>query len=359
MQPTDLRTLTDVLRGDLAPSSTTAATEISERPHARLVRYGTDDQYERARAAGAVPVLLVPPPAVPAWCYDLAPGVEPANSVVEFLISAGTVPYVVDFGDVSRADRHIGFETYFDHLIPRAIAEVVDDFAGPTDALDLMAWSLGGTLSFLTAANDPGLPIRSIITIGTPLNYMKIAPYPLLSALLKPTGGRPFTYLVRALAGVPAPAVRLGYKATAWQRELRKPLYILQNLNDREALARMQVIDRFQDSLPGYPGRLTEQMLVNLMIRNEIAHGTLRFDRHTVDVSAITAPVFMVGSHRDAIVPHAAAEHGLQLFGASEHVEFHTVEASHLGLLTGDTAARQTWPAIAAFRERLDAERLA
>ena len=228
MRQSDLVTLTRVLRDDLAPRTATESVVLSDRPHARLLRYGTADQLGAAREAGAVPVLLVPPLAVPASCYDLAPG----NSVVEFLLASGTIPYVIDFGDVGRAERGLGFEDYFDTMIPRAIGEVVDDFRGPGDALDLMAWSLGGTLSFLTAAHDRSLPIRSVISVGTPLDYMQIPPYPLVRQLLGPTGGRPATYALRAMAGIPAPIVRTVYRGFAWQRELTKPWYILANLGD-------------------------------------------------------------------------------------------------------------------------------
>lgn len=349
----DLRTLARVLTDELAPTSSTESTVLSERPHARLIRYGSVEQLTAARTSGQVPVLLVPPLAVPAHCYDLAPAARPANSVVEFLLSTGTIPYVVDLGDVTYDDRHLGFEDYFDRIVPRAITEVVDDFRSAPDAVDLMGWSLGGTLSLLTAGAHRELPIRSVITVGTPLDYKKIEPYPLVRTLLGPTGGRPITYLLRALGGIPAPAVRLAYRATAWDRELLKPKYILQNLRDTEALIRMQVIDRFQSALPGYPGRVSEQMLVNLILRDEISRGTLRFGSATVDIASITAPVFMVGSHRDAIVSHGAAEHGLTLFADSVHTEFHTVETSHLGLLTGAVAEEQTWPALAAFRARI------
>lgn len=354
----DLTTLARVLRDTAAPHTASRSTELSARGHSRLVRYGTDAQLAAARAAGAVPVLLVPPLAVPARCYDLAPGTAPGNSVVEFLLASGTIPYVVDYGDVTRADRHLGFEDYFGTFIPRAIGEVIDDFAGHTDAVDLLAWSLGGTLSFLTAAHDPTLPIRSVITVGTPLDYMKVPPYPLVRAVLAPTGGRPATYALAAMAGIPAPIVRMVYRGFAWERELKKPWYILQNLDDPDALARMQVIDRFQRSLPGYPGKVAEQMLMNFIVRDELSSGVVHFDGVTVDLTSITAPIFLTGSHLDAIAPHAAARHGADLFTASDHVEFHTVESSHLGMLTGAAAERETWPAIAAFRRRLDDARL-
>jgi len=349
----DLRTIARVLRDDFAPRTASESVVVADRPHGRLRRYGTAQQLDAARAAGTVPVLLVPPLAVPASCYDLAPGADPANSVVEFLLSTGTIPYVVDFGDVGYADRHLGFDDYFDTFVPRAIADTVDDFRAGPDAVDLMGWSLGGTVSILTAAYRKELPIRSVITVGTPLNYTKMPMYSAVRKLLRPVGGQPFGAIARAIGGIPAPLVQLSYRATSWQRELRKPKYILDNIDDHDALIRMQVIDRFQDSMPGYPGRLTEQMLVNLVIRNEIGEGVLHLGGHTVDVRTLTAPVFTVGSHRDAIVSHAAAAYGQELLTGSAHVEFHTVESSHLGLLTGPDAAAHTWPAIAAFRASL------
>ncbi|WP_132993467.1 alpha/beta hydrolase [Gordonia zhaorongruii] len=352
----DLRTLARVLRNDHAPHDSTGSVIVADHPHARLRRYGTPQQVDAARAARAVPVLLVPPLAVPASCYDLAPGATPANSVVEFLLSTGTIPYVVDFGDVGYADRGLGFEDYFDEFVPQAVTAAVDDFRAGSDAVDLLGWSLGGTISVLTAAYRPELPIRSVITVGTPLNYSKMATYALARRLLSPTGGKPLNYLLRAGGGIPAPLVQFAYRASAWQRELRKPRYILDNLDDPDALVRMQVIDRFQDAMPGYAGRVSEQMLVNLVVGNEIGEGVLHLGGRTVDVRTVAAPVFMVGSHRDAIVGYAAARHGEALFTASSHVEFHTVESSHLGLLTGADAAAQTWPAIAAFRERIAAE---
>ena len=346
----DLRTLARVLRDDYAPRTATESVTVSDRPHGRLRRYGTRDQFDAAREAGAVPVVLVPPLAVPASCYDLAPGVDPANSVVEFLLSTGTIPYVVDFGD---AARRLGFEDYFDGFVPRAIADAIGDFRAGSNTVDLLGWSLGGTLSLLTAAHRRDLPIRSIITVGTPLNYSKMPMYAAVRSVLAPTDGKPIDYVLKALGGIPAPLVQLSYRATAWQRELRKPKYILDNLDDHEALVRMQVIDRFQDAMPGYSGKLSEQMLVNLVVRNEVGEGVLHLGGHTVDLRAISAPVFLVGSHRDAIVSHAAARYGEKLLTSSSHVEFHTVESSHLGLLTGADAQAHTWPAIAAFRESL------
>ncbi len=134
----------------------------------------------------------------------------------------------------------------------------------------------------------------------------------------------------------PAFFVRTAYRGgTAWQRELKKPGYIIRNADDTEALTRMKAIDRFQETMPGYPGKASEQMWENFIMRGELARGVLRFDDVTVDLSKVAVSVQLFGSHRDAIVSWAAAHHGVDLFTGSPRVEFTTVETSHLGLIAG------------------------
>ncbi|GAC67314.1 alpha/beta hydrolase [Gordonia soli] len=347
-------TLVRLARGEqVAEDRPTTHRTIADGPHRTLRRYGSDERVEELRALGRPPVLLVPPFAVSARCYDLAPGM----SVVEHFLDEGRVPYVLDFGDITYADRHLGFEHFFDEVIPEAILTALDDHPS-ADAdqpgVDLVAWSLGGTVSFLTIAAHPELPIRSITAVGTPLDYGAVAPYPLVRKVMRPVGDRPLTLALRALGGIPAPLVRLAYRGTAWQRELRKPGFIMRNADNPDALARMQVIDRFQDSMPGYPGRLAEQMWQNLVFRDEIARGVLHIDDRVLDLTSIGVPIQLFGSHRDAIVSWAAARHGVDLFADAPEVHFTTVETSHLGLVAGAEAAAGTWPRIDTFLAALD-----
>lgn len=346
-----VRTLYRLTRGErVAEDQPTPHTLIADGPHRHLRRYGTYDDLVAARAAGRAPVLLVPPLAVPARCYDLSPDM----SVVAFLLSTGRIPYVIDFGEMGYADRHLGFEDFFDDIVPEAIENVVDDYGIAGTRVDLVAWSLGGTVSFLTAGAHPELPVRSITAVATPLNYSLIPPYPLVKQVVRPIGASPVRYGLKALGGIPAPLVRVAYRATAWQREIKKPGYIMRNADNTEALARMQVIDWFQDAMPGYPGKLAEQMWVNLVYRDEIACGVLDFGDRTVDLTSIAVPIQLFGSHRDAIVSWAGARHGVELFADSPQVHFTTVESSHLGLIAGADAAAHTWPRIDEFLTALD-----
>lgn len=333
----------------VAPDIETPHTVLYPGAHRELRRYGIDEQVAAARATGRPPVLLVPPLAVSARCYDLGPG----QSVVEQFLEIGRVPYVVDFGEVGRAERDMGFEDYFDDIVPQAIGRVLDDHPG-ADQVDLVAWSIGGTISLLTAAAHPELPIRSIAAIGTPLDYDAVPPYPLVKKVMKPTGGKAVTAALRAFGGIPAPLVRIAYRGTAWQRELKKPGYIMRNAHDTEALARMQVIDRFQNSMPGYAGKVSEQMWQNFVYRGELASGVVDFGGRRVDLTSIGVPIALFGSHRDAIASWQAVRHGVEVLADSPQVHFTTVETSHLGLIAGEAATNQTWPRVAEFHAALD-----
>lgn len=337
----------------IRPEARTEHVTLHSEPHRELRRYGDLSSLLSAREAGRGPVLLIPPLAAPATCYDLGP----AHSLVGHLLDTGRIPYVVDYGEMTRADRHIGFEDFMDDIIPQAIDRVVADFDGPEGTeVDVIAWSLGGTVSLLTLAAHPELPVRSITAVGTPLNYALVPPYPLARAVTAPTNGRAITAALKILGGIPAPLVQLAYRATAWDRELKKPWFILNNLGETETLARMEVVNRFQRSFPGYPGRLVEQMWERLIYHDELARGVVTLGERSIDLTSIAVPIQLFGSHRDAIVPWAAAHHGVELFGSSPQVHFTTVETSHLGLIAGPDAVRETWPRIDGFLDALSAQ---
>lgn len=326
----------------IAESVRTEHTVLFDDEHRGLRRYGEPS---------GPPVLLVPPIAAPATCYDLSE----EFSLVRHLREQGRTPYIVDFGEIGYRDRGLGFDDFVGDIIPQAIERVCVD-AGH-ERVDLVAWSLGGTLSLLTAAaagQRGETTIRSVTAIATPLDYDALLGYREARALMRPTGGAAPLVPLRLLGGIPAPIVQIAYRATSWQRELRKPLFILQNLLNTETLTRMEVINRFQRTFPGYPGRLTEQMWEQFIYLNRLRRGRVTFGSTEIDLAYIDVPVQLFGSHRDALCSWAAARHGVDLLTGSPRVEFETVESSHLGLLAGPDAVAYTWPALDEFLASVD-----
>lgn len=316
----------------------TPSTVLWDEPHRLLRRYDVDP-------AGPPPaddtaVLMVPPLAAPAVCFDL----RPDQSMARFLLEIGRRPYLVDYGEIGFADRRMGFEDWVDDILPEAVRRVSADRDGAP--VDLVGWSLGGVLSLLTAAADATLPIRSVTAVGAPLDYNRVNGVPQVRALARIDGGRTVSNLVRAAGGVPAPLTRLAYRAAAWERELRRPMFLAGNLTDSATLARMETIDRFQSRLPGYPGRFYNQLWSRFMLANDIGRGVVHVGARPIELAEITAPVLLVGGTDDVITPAAAVAHGQRALTGAREVRYETSPGSHLGILI---ARDTTWGYLEKF----------
>lgn len=319
-----------------------SATVLSDAPHRRLVRY---DRTTTARATR--PVLLVPPLAVSARCFDLRPG----QSLAGHLLEAGRATYLVDYGRITFADRGMGFEAWIDDILPTAIHAVLADHAAggdPADGVDLVGWSLGGTMSLLTAAAHPDLPIASLTAFGTPIDYTQIPAIQPLVVADRLLGTRAVTAPTAALGGVPRHLVRASYRAMAPKRELTKAVHLAKNILDTEALARTSAIDDFIGEMPGYPGRAYHQIHTRLMVRNELASGTVRLSRkREVRLADVRTRVLFVGSETDNIADGPAVRAGADVVPGARYAAADGL--SHLGLVAGPKAADVSWPLLDEF----------
>lgn len=164
------------------PRAATPTETVYDGPHRTLRRYvGT--------GTSGRPVLLVPPLAVSIDCYDLRPGQSLAAHLAD-----QRPAYVIDYGDITFADRRMGFEHFALDIVPEAIRRVSEEHDG--QPVDVIGWSLGGTILYLAASHDPSLPIGGLVTLGTPVDYAKSPSTALPRRLAQYTGGH--------LGGLPA-----------------------------------------------------------------------------------------------------------------------------------------------------------
>ncbi|MBF6237493.1 alpha/beta hydrolase [Nocardia otitidiscaviarum] len=317
----------------------TPSTVLYNLPHRQLRRF------DRDTPAHGNPVLLVPPLAVDASCYDLRPG----QSLARFLRDSGRQPYVIDYGRITAADRDLGLEEWVDDIVPTAIAHISDLHDGAD--VDLIGWSLGGIISLLTAADHADLPIGSVTTLGSPMDFGRnrlLAPVRMVAKL---TGGREIAYATHLLDGIPAFFVQAGFRGMSLGRELTRPLFIARNAGHTEALARMEAIDRFIAAMPGYPGRLYRQLYRRIIVDNQLAHGRVHLtsDR-VIDLAKLTCRVLLLGSRSDTLAPAATIEPGLDILTGAAEARFADLPGlNHLALIAGPQAATTTWPLIDEF----------
>jgi polyhydroxyalkanoate synthase len=330
-----------VLHGGVADLRPMPRVLIDQGPNRSVYRMTTS---KGSGIGSGPPVLLVPPLAAPAICFDLRRGC----SLIEHLVDNGRNTYLVDYGNVAFSDRRLGIEHWIDEVLPRAIRKVSEDAGG--QGVHLVSWSLGGIFSLLVAADQPKLPIESIVAVGSPVDFTAIPIMAPFRPLVDLTGGHLLTPIYRALGGAPSYLVSRVFRATGISKEITKPLAILKNLDDRDYLAQIEAVDHFMDNMIAYPGRTFGQLYHRLFRTNDLAEGTVDLNGRVIALSDVKVPVLIVAGENDTIAPRPSVERVVELLDNAQSVRFETAPGGHLGVLTGRKARGTTWRYIDEFQ---------
>ncbi|HET6448167.1 MAG TPA: alpha/beta fold hydrolase [Conexibacter sp.] len=346
-----------VLRGGLADLRPLPTSIIDEGPQRTVRRYlrSSDDatmrhraphssDRERSSSARKVtppPILLVPPLAAPATCFDLRRGC----SLAEHLLAAGRQPYVVDYGPIAYGDRNLGIEHWVDEVIPRAIEAVSADAGGDDGGggeVQLVGWCLGGIMALLAAAGGT-TPIRSVAVVASPFDVTQVPMVAPLRPLANIAGGSVGTLAYKLLGGAPAPLVKRMYRLAGFDKYVMKPLTLATNLDDRDFLAQVEAVDAFMRNMLAYPGRTFGQIYHRFLRHNDLADGRIELGGRTIDLADVRVPVLSIAGDGDGIAPRKAVHHVAELLPNAPEVRIASAPGGHLGVLTGRAARGTTW----------------
>jgi polyhydroxyalkanoate synthase len=309
----------------------------------------TLSRYEPVRRRRGAPVLLVPPLAAPAICFDLRRGC----SLAEHLVVGGRRTYLLEYGQIEFGDRNLGLEHWIEEVIPTAIRAAAADAGRP---VRVVGWCLGGIMSLLAHAMDGDLPVERMALVASPFDFSKVP----LVAPLRPidavTRGQLVTQIYRALGGAPAPLVKRSYQIAGLEKYLMKPWTILSNLGDQELLAQIEAVDAFMGRMHAYPGRTFGQLYHRLFRTNDLAGGRLALTDRTIELADVTIPLLAIAGRGDGIAPVPACHHVGDLVPNAASLMLETAPGGHLGVLTGRAARATTWKLLDAF---LDPRRVA
>jgi len=302
----------------------------------------TVSRYEPMGRRRGAPVLLVPPLAAPALCFDLRRGC----SLAEHLVTGRRRAYLLDYGQIEFADRELGLEHWVETVIPAAIRAAAEDAGRP---VRVIGWCLGGILSLLAHASDPALPAEAAALVASPFDFSKVP----LVAPLRPinaiTRGQVVTQLYRALGGAPAPLVKRGYQLAGFEKYVMKPWTIASNLGDQDLLAQIEAVDAFMSRMHAYPGRTFGQLYHRFFRTNDLADGRLALTDGVLDLADVRVPVLAIAGLGDGIAPVGACHHVAALLPGAASVQLETAPGGHLGVLTGRAARHTTWPLLDGF----------
>ncbi len=327
-----------LMHGRLADLTPTPRTQIDVGAQRTVYRYDARPD----RPVRGAPVLLVPPLAAPAQCFDLRRGC----SLAEHLVERGVRSYLVDYGAIAFSDRNLGLEHWINDVIPSAVRAAAADAGEP---VRIVAWCLGGILSLLAVADRPDLPVTGIAAIASPFDTRAVPLVAPLRPLALLTGGRVGTAVYRTLGGAPAPVVRRVFQLTSVDKYVTKPLAVLTHLDDRDFLEQIEAVDDFTAHMLAYPGRTFGQIYHRFFRANDLAAGHLDIAGRRIELGGVAVPVLAIAGEADAIAPVRAVHHVGALLDNAPSVELRTAPGGHLGVLTGRSARGTTWAMIDAF----------
>lgn len=337
------------VRGGVADTSPLPASIVAEGPQRTIYRYHAPG----GRRPRHAPVLLVPPLAAPASCFDLHRGC----SMAEHLVQLGYPLYLLDYGPIAFSDRELGLEHWVEEVIPTAVRDVSEDAGGRP--VQVVGWCLGGIMALLAVAGDRGLPVNSVAMVASPFDFTRVRMFAPFRAIGEITGGVLVGSLYRLLGGAPAPLVSLGFRLSALDKLLTKPLVLAGRMHDRDFLAQVEAVDEYMANMLAYPGRTFGQLYHRFFRVNELAGGTIAFGDREIDLADVRVPVLSVAGDNDVLAPRAAVHHVGGLLPNAEEVRLETAPGGHLGVLTGRSARRTTWAHIDDFLLENDARPLA
>jgi polyhydroxyalkanoate synthase subunit PhaC len=275
------------------------------------------------------------------FILDLTPG----NSFVEQLLRAGFDVYLVDWGVPDERDAENRLEDYVDDYIPAAVERVLE-LSGCAE-LNLFGYCFGGDLALLYAAHHPEAPLRSLTVLATPVDFQKMGP---MSDIFR-VGGMEVDDVLDENGNVPPQVVVQGFRTLKPTAEVSRYVTLWEKLWSDEYVASYQAMTGWSDDhipFPGAAARETTQMLVrdNAMVNDRLTVGG-----DPVHLRDIRLPVLTVRAEKDHIVPPEATAPLIDLVGSEDKHELR-LDAGHMGLVVGRTAARTTVPTIIDFLRR-------
>lgn len=317
---------------------------VWERGRCQLWHYRNDpDTYGGVRYRP--PLLIVFSLVSRSYILDLTPG----NSFVEQLLEAGFDVYMLDWGVPDERDADNRLEDYVDDYIPASIDRILE--ISGADEVNLFGYCFGGDLTLLYAAHHPDAPLRSLTVLATPVDFRHMGP---LADIFR-VGGMDVDRLIGPDGNVSPSVVVQGFRTLTPTAEVTRYVNLWERLWNDDYVASYQAMTGWSDDhvpFPGAAARETADMLVqdNGMVTDKLTVGGDR-----VHLGDIQVPFLTVWGKRDHIVPQAATAALIDLVGSEDKHEL-ALDAGHMGLVVGRTAARTTVPTIIDFiRRRSDA----
>jgi polyhydroxyalkanoate synthase len=316
---------------------------VGQTPKDVVWRRGRSElwHYRSDQVRVSPPLLIVFSLVSRSYILDLTPG----NSFVERLIDAGFDVYLLDWGIPDERDAANRLEDYVDDYIPAGI-DRVRELSG-CDEVNLFGYCFGGDLALLHTAHHPESPLRSLSVLATPVDFRHMGP---LGDVFT-RGGLDVDDVLDDDGNLPPQVILQGFRTLTPTSEVTRYVNLWERLWSDEYVAAYQAMTQWSTDHVPFPGAAARETVQMLLRENGMLADRLVVGGDPVHLGDIRCPFLTVLANRDHIVPEAAAAPLIDLVGSPDKHELR-LDAGHIGLVVGKSAAKTTIPTIIEFLQR-------
>ena len=289
------------------------------------------------RNEGRATLICAPYALHGATIADFATG----HSVVERLAQCGLSRlFVTEWQSATPDMRYFTIDNYLADL------NVAVDELGPP--VDLIGLCQGGWLALVYAARFPN-KVRRLVLVGAPVDIA--AAKSSLSNFAADVPLTSFHELVRLGEGIVHGQQMLGlWGMSHGPNEADATLQAGEAVGHSEREALVERFQQWHAETVDLPGSFFLQVVEWLFKENQIAEGRFVALGQKIDLSRLTAPIYLLAGSRDEVVAVDQLFAATRLVGTrAEHVVKMTQDCGHLSLFLGAEVLGRAWPDIAGF----------
>ena len=311
---------------------------VGQTPKEVVWRSGRTElwRYRSDRVSVSPPLLIVYSLFNRSYILDLLPG----NSFVEHLLKAGFDVYLLDWGIPDERDAGNTLDDYVDDYLPAAVERVRQ--IAHDDQVNMLGYCFGGVLSVLYAARYHDAPLWSLTALTTPADFQRLGH---LGDLFG--GGLDIETVLDENGNVATDVIQLGFRTLRPTAEITQYVDLWERLWSDEYVAAYQAMTGWATEQVPLPGGVARQ-IIEMVRENPLMTDRVIVGGDRVHLADVTAPFLHVLASRDHIIPEASSGPLIELVGSGDKQELR-LDAGHVGLLVGRTAARTTLPTIIDF----------
>ena len=326
-----------------------ADVEVGETPSEVIYEENKLELHRYEPEGGAtqeVPVLVIYALINRPYILDL----QQDRSVVQQFLEAGFTVYLIDWGEPSTLDQHLGLEDYVLRYIDNCVDAVCED--ADVEQPNILGYCMGGTMSAMYAALYPE-KVNSLGLMAAGLCFDDTG------GILELWGDKQYfdpEVVTDTYGNVPSSFLDFGFALMdPVDNFVTKYVNLSDNLDNEAFVENFARMETWLGDGIDVAGRAFSQFIEWFYQDNRLHRNDLELGGQTIDIGDIDMPVLQIVGEYDHLIPPESSTPFNDVVG-SDQTEIIQCSTGHIGLSVSGRAHGELWPDVTDWYERQSSE---